>query len=394
MERVFPELPGTEIWVGDDPFTRLTGLLAQEPPGSVVICTGRHSAERSGAWAVCEQAVAATGRTIVHYSAIDAEPECATVRELTALLRREYPAAVVALGGGSVMDAAKAAFLTAQAGGDVTDYFGVNRFSSRRPPESVARVICIPTTSGTGSEATPYANIVDAERGVKKLISDPALVPAVALVAPNLAMTMPPDVTRATGCDALAHALEGFLNVGADSASASANDWARAAIRRLVANLPRALAAGDDLAARREVALAATLGGMVIRFKSTGLPHLCSFSWFGKLPHGIAVAMLLPAAWRYYLGKPEVAARTMELAEIFPGRVPEEVIASYRSFLTGIGVPKALRDCPGITLELLAATAAGAGENRMKLELAPRPVPLETASEVLVNLLYQAYQGE
>ena len=141
------------------------------------------------------------------------------------------------------------------------------------------------------------------------------------------------------------------------------------------------------------MARAATLGGMVIRFKSTGLPHLCSFSWFGRLAHGIAVAMLLPASWRYYLGNPAVAERTMQLAPIFPGRNPEEVITSFRDFLDRLGVPKALRECPGITPELLEATAASAGENRMKLELAPRPVPVAESRGILSAILKQAYEG-
>lgn len=133
---------------------------------------------------------------------------------------------------------------------------------------------------------------------------------------------------------------------------------------------------------------------MVIRFKSTGLPHLCSFSWFGRLEHGIAVAMLLPASWSYYLGNPKVAERTMRLADYFPGDEPRGVIASYRRFLDSVGVPGALKDCDGITPELLAATAASGSENRMKLELAPYPVPVSDSERILGGILKQAYLGE
>ena len=83
----------------------------------------------------------------------------------------------------------------------------------------------------------------------------------------------------------------------------------------------------------------------------------------------------------------------MQLAPIFPGRNPEEVITSFRDFLDRLGVPKALRECPGITPELLEATAASAGENRMKLELAPRPVPVAESRGILSAILKQAYEG-
>ena len=140
------------------------------------------------------------------------------------------------------------------------------------------------------------------------------------------------------------------------------------------------------------MSLAAALGGMVIRHKSTGLPHRCSFSWFGRIEHGIAAALLLPASWRYYLAEASVAERTMMLREIFPGNSPEEVVASFRSFLTSLGVPEFLAAYPDITPELLRRTAESGRENAMKLELAPRPVPLERSGEILSGILEAAYR--
>jgi len=126
---------------------------------------------------------------------------------------------------------------------------------------------------------------------------------------------------------------------------------------------------------------------MVIRHKPTGLPHLCSFSWFGRLEHGLAVIMLLPECWRYYLGNPAVRDRTMQLNAIFPGGTPEEVIASCRRFLDECGVPARVRDVPGLDQELLETTARSAGLNRMKLELAPRPVDPDHSYQVLLDIL-------
>ena len=200
---------------------------------------------------------------------------------------------------------------------------------------------------------------------------------------------MPRHITLATGCDALAHLIEGFLNVGADTNHPGANFWALRGIELVKHFLPQALEGISG--ARTSMALAAALGGMTIRFKSTGLPHLCSFSWFGRIPHGIAAIMLLPESWRYYLGNPAVCERTMLLKEIFPGDTPEEIIDSFRSFLDSMGVPEKLSSFPELSTDLMERTASAAGENKMKLELAPRPVPLEESKLILQKILLKSY---
>ena len=369
-EDLLLQAPGERILFADDWRKELAGVLPLLPDGTLAVFTGRRSLDAGGVWAEFAATAAAAGRKVVRFSEIEAEPCTDTVERMVEFLASVSPAAVIAIGGGSVMDAAKAALLVCESGMPLGELFGVNRYSTAHPEAKPLRVLCIPTTSGTGSEATPYSNIVDRKLGA-----------------------MPKALTLATGCDALAHSIEGFLNTGADANEPRANAWAMESIRLICEALPAAMADGSNLEARGAMARAATLGGMVIRFKSTGLPHLCSFSWFGRLAHGIAVAMLLPASWNYYLGNPAVAARTMEFAPVFPGRTPQEVIASFRAFLDRLGVPKALRECPGITPELLASTAASAGENRMKLELAPRPVPVAESRGILSALLKQAYEG-
>jgi alcohol dehydrogenase len=309
-------------------------------------------------------------------------------------LEEFQPDEVLAIGGGSPMDAAKAAYLVYQAGGDLSDYFGMNKFSEANPGKKLKKVICIPTTSGTGSEATPYSNIVDRKLNVKKLIVDTQIIPEYSFIEPSLTVSMPKSVTKATGLDALSHSLEGFLNVGQDEKCPEANTWALESIKLIVSNLPKALEDPQDIEARTALSAAACLGGMVIRNKSTALPHLCSFSWFGKIDHGIATAVLLPYAWNYYLESDAIRARTLELKKIFPGNTPEEIVKSYASFIENLSVPLALKEHDGIDKELLETTARTASENKMKLELAPKPVPLEKSREVLSNLLENAWEGK
>jgi alcohol dehydrogenase class IV len=389
-QEILNSYPDTDITFGAESWKKFADLLEQRKSRKVVVFSGRNSADKSGAWARFEQAVQHLDLEIARFKDIEAEPCTETIEKMTAFLKHEQADEVIALGGGSPIDAAKAAYLEYQTGKSQHEFFGVNKFSSANPGQKLKKVICFPTTSGTGTEATPYSNIVDHKLKVKKLISEVEIIPEYSFVIPELTLSMPEHVTRATGCDALAHSLEGFLNIGQDGNHPQANDWALESIRLVKEFLPRAIANGNDIEAREALSVAATLGGMVIRYKSTGLPHLCSFSWFGRIEHGIAVALLLPAAWKYYIQREEVATRTMQLKDIFPGETPAEIIASYRKFLKTCGVPENLKAFAGITPELLDLTAKSTGLNKMKLDLAPKPVPLANSYNIILEILKQA----
>ena len=393
MKHLLNSIPEQTFVTGPEECKKtLTALF--DKAAKVALFTGRSSADVCGAAQFVAQAAEESAVELFRWKDIPPEPDIQTVLAMRDFLVKTGADTVCAAGGGSVLDAAKAALLLVETQWDINDLFGVNSYSSANPGCKLRRIIAIPTTSGTGSEATQYANIVDRENGVKRLIAEKETVPEYALLNSAFTETMPDSVTLATACDALSHLLEGFLNTRADAASGNANYRAIAGIRAIVQNLPVILKDSSDLKAREALSLAAALGGSVIRFKSTGLPHLCSFSWFGRIEHGMAVAMLLPAAWQYYLGNPEVCSRTMELAPIFQGNTPEEVIDSYKNFLKSIGVPPSLAAYPLLTPALMEQTAKSAGANKMKLELAPRPVPLEDSEKILSQILIKAYQGE
>jgi alcohol dehydrogenase class IV len=129
----------------------------------------------------------------------------------------------------------------------------------------------------------------------------------------------------------------------------------------------------------------ATLGGMCISCRPTSLPHLCSFSLYGKIPHGLAVAGFLPMFWRYYLADSDVQKQTMRLAGIFaseqPQTTPESVVDAVEQFIRSFTPAMNLSD------DEIAKIASDASGNPMKLSSAPRPVTLENASEIIRNIL-------
>ena len=174
------------------------------------------------------------GLNMPRHENVPPEPDTECVRAIVRTMEREQPDAVLAVGGGSVMDAAKAAYLSWQTGLDIDDLFGVNVASTRFPERKFQRICAMPTTAGTGSEVTPYSNIIDARTGVKKLLMDPVIIPEAAAVIPELTLTAPEKLTRETGFDALVHSIESFLNFKAMAAHPEAEPWAPEAIRLIV----------------------------------------------------------------------------------------------------------------------------------------------------------------
>lgn len=387
--------PDTAVVFGENCMAQFASLLDELKAKKIVAFTGNKSVEKNGAWRNLLNATGHSNTTATRFSEIEAEPCTETVEKMIRFLKEEKPDEVIALGGGSVMDAAKAAYLVYQAGGGLNDYFGVAQYSQRHPGKNIKKVICFPTTSGTGSEVTLYSNIVDKTLGVKKLIADENIIPAYSFINPAYAASMDTETTVATACDALAHSIEGFLNTGKDQAHPLANTWALESIKMIVGNLPLILKNPADTGAREALAAAACMGGMVIRYKPTGLPHLCSFSWFGRIPHGLAVAILVPYAWKYYLAENSVRERSASLYGIFgpSAKNAEDIIKAYCEFLQSVSVPVSLKQIKTLDRELLNKTAKTAGENRMKLATAPRPVPIEKSCEVLSAILDDAWNG-
>jgi choline dehydrogenase len=253
---------------------------------------------------VTDPGVAAAGlaeRALEHldgapvFDRVRANPDVELIAEVSALYRDEGCDGLVALGGGSSMDTAKAVGVEVVHGGRILDYEYDHTPITRRIPPLVA----VPTTAGTGSEVTLWAVITDHERKIKFNVGGTPLIgPHIALLDPELTLGLPPAITAATGMDALSHGIECYT---CDYHQPLNDAVALMAIELVAKWLPRAYADGSDLEARTQMAHAATLGGMAYGTESAGAAHAMSQSAGGvhDCPHGALTARVLGPVCEY-----------------------------------------------------------------------------------------------
>ncbi len=259
--------------------------------------------------------------------------------------------ALVAVGGGSAMDCAKAIGIVSAGRRHVLEFEGVDNVERPGPP-----LLCVPTTAGTGAEVSQFAIVTDTTRQVKIAIASKTLIPDAALIDPEATVTMPPELTAHTGLDALTHAMEAYVS----NAHGPMTDLlALEAVRLIVANLPRAMVAPDDIEARGAMLLASLYAGMAFSNAILGAVHAMAHSLGGllDLPHGQCNAILMDhvAAFNYEAapGRYDVLGRLLGAA--VDAAAPVEVrktavMDAMRAFKRSVGVTMGLADL-GVTPE-------------------------------------------
>jgi alcohol dehydrogenase class IV len=243
---------------------------------------------------------------VVVYDRIDREPTFAMFEQLLAEAQKVRPEAVVGLGGGSVLDVAKLVAALADGRQQIGDVLGIGRLAGRS-----AFLACLPTTSGTGSEVSPNAILLDTTDRLKKAVISPHLVPDASYMDPELAVGMPPAVTASSGMDALTHCIECYANRAAHPA---VDLYALEGIRLIGANLERAVVHGEDLSAREAMMRASLYGGLCLGPVNTGGVHALAYPLAGEfeIPHGVSNAVLLPYVLEFNL--PAMPERYAEIA--------------------------------------------------------------------------------
>lgn len=340
---------------------------------------------------IADRAVAASELPATVFSEVEPNPSGATV-ELGATTLRALGldgTVVVAVGGGSAMDAAKAIALHAANDGPLweLEYDGPS-LQPGRP------IVAIPTTAGTGSEAHPFAVITHEKIGRKDYIGHRSLLPYATILDPELTVGLPAEVTAATGVDALTHSLESLL-------SRNGNPFAEATalgvIRTVADWLPRAVANGSDLEARSQMLVASHLAGVgQASGTGVGLVHALghAIGTRGRMAHGTALATVLPEVLGFYADETGLRDRELALVGVaLRAASPTEqdstgagaAIGQLRRFLASLGQRPTLRSL-GFDDEMLAVVAQDAIDDAA-IKNSPRLPTLEQARAILGSVL-------
>ena len=271
-------------------------------------------------------------------------PTKGNVRAGLALLRANQCDCVVSLGGGSSHDCAKGIALCATNGGEISDYVGVDRSVKPQLP-----LVAINTTAGTASEMTRFCVITDEETHIKMAIADRNVTPILSVNDPDLMLAKPKALTAATGMDALTHAVEAYVSTAATPIT---DACALKAVELIARHLRTAVAKGDDLHAREQMAYAQFLAGMAFNNASLGYVHAMShqLGGFYDLPHGVCNALLLPHVEAFNVKTS--AARLRDVAQAMGENVQgldaqagaQACLAAIRKLSSDIGIPKSLAE--------------------------------------------------
>ncbi len=322
----------------------------------VMIITDDSMVELGFLQKIIEQLHLRRNKVVYHvFTDVESDPDITTVHRGTVSMQEFQPDTIIALGGGSPMDAAKAMWLFYEQPGvefsDLVQKFSDIRKRAFRFPElgKKAKFVAIPTTSGTGSEVTPFAVISDKENNKKYPLTDYSLTPTVAIVDPALVMSVPASVTADTGMDVLTHAVEAYVSVmGSDYT----DGLALQAIKLVFENLEQSVKAGD-FESREKMHNASTMAGMAFANAFLGISHSMAHKVSAHFHtiHGRTNAILLPYVIRYNGTRPSKTSNWpkyntyradvhyQEIARVLglPASTPEEGVASFAKAVFDLG---------------------------------------------------------
>lgn len=298
------------------------------------------------------------GACCTAYLDVKPNPTVAIVEEAAAQYRACGASSIVALGGGSPMDVAKAVGVLANFGGKITDYEG-----NHKVPGPVVPTIAIPTTAGTGSEVTASAVITDEARSYKFTVFSYEILPKYAVLDPELIMTAPASIAASCGIDALIHAMEAYVSTNATPFS---DAMAEKAMELIGANLRRFVANRQDEEAACAMMAGCNFAGIAFAWARLGNVHAMSHpvSAYFHVPHGVANSILLPTVLEYNAladhGRYEVIYNYIrEGSGPAADFTPDMLVREIKKLNADLGIPERLSDV-GVTADLIPAMAEDA----------------------------------
>jgi alcohol dehydrogenase class IV len=368
------------------------GPLVVQESRRAWLASGSRTLDRTGVIDQLAASLGTAGVAVERLPTISREPLIEDVDALAAIVRHASPEstdAVIGIGGGAALDLAKAvAAMAAQTeSASVREYLegiGTGRTLAARP----LTIVALPTTGGTGSEATRNAVITSLDPPVKKSLRHDWLMPSLVLIDPELSESLPPATTAHTGLDALTQLIESFLSRRANSFT---DALCREGLRNLPTMLVRAVANGSDREARSTMSHAAFLSGAALANSGLGLAHgvAAALGVCSNIPHGLACAVMLPAALRFNREVRE--SRIAEIGRLIDPQAPhlpdneqaDLAINTVSQLCHQLGVPRRLSQLNVDASQLDALTVASRGNS---LSGNPRDVNDRELREVLAAM--------
>lgn len=351
-----------------------------------LIVLGRSAMRKSGALDRLTRLLKKNNLEYTIYENIPSDPTVETVDTGASLARKGSCNLVIALGGGSVLDTGKAISAMVTNEGSVADYHEIEG-KGKKFLHKTLPFIAIPTTSGTGSEATRNAVITNTKLGLKKSIRDLWLIPEVALVDPELTLSLPPHITAICGGDALTQCIESYLGKKSQEIT---DALALHAISLIGKSLVKAVKEGENLEARKDMAMAALLSGLCLSNSGLGAAHALShpLGIYYKIPHGLSCAVLLPYVMEYNL--PVVTKKLAKIAQslgedlslLSETEAAQRAVEKIKEILSAIGIKKNLSEWE-IKKEDFSQLINGAQGGSLNNN------PRDTSDEDLIKLLYK-----
>jgi alcohol dehydrogenase len=386
-----------QVVFGSGVITEL-GELTQRHRFKKVLVVTDQTLVGTGAVQVAQESLDKAAMEVEVFAEGEPEPSIQVAQTATEVARSFQPDAVVGIGGGSNMDLAKCVATLYSHGGSPTDYFGYDKV-----PGPVLPILCVPTTAGTGSEVSHSAVLTDLENEMKVSMLSNFLRPTVALVDPRLTLSCPPKVTADSGIDALVHAIEAYTAKDFDEMGESlgyqgrfpiTDSVAEKAIRLVGGNLVTAYEEPDNLAARENMALAATLGGMAFSNAGVALVHALEYPMGGALhcSHGAGNGLLLPYVMRFNLPARKKAFGRIasllgrDIAGLSIDEAAHSAIEGVECLRSRIGIPERIRDLGGREDQL-----SGFAEKAFALDRLKGVNPREATRKDLEQILRDAY---